>query len=179
MGWRGLWVLALAGSLHAADYKMGTCQDSGFVKTGGWAAVAAAEPKIQEALNAIGQASGSPSGELPLTNCRVSWPVNERGESLDGYRVVVLDKVWYSYVNGQQVKNHGGIKFVYDLRTRTEPGWGGGYSIIKSREVTALSTCWRPSVCEFMDIPVRLPGDKGPIPTGNVQKQTASGGGDF
>ena len=156
-------VLLTSAFSQAIDTKGVDCNDSGFVKTA-WSDLTSQEPRIQKALNDIASWTGQTfNGSVLLTNCRVVYPINETGTPLEGFRSVVIDKVWYSTINSVQSKRQAGFKILYYLKYSREPLSGGGAIIRRSRDIRGMVFCKTPEGCEAMDIPIRLPEEK-PFP---------------
>ena len=131
--------LLFVGLAHAQPHthKSADCEVSGFTR-GPWQQIIEHEPRIHEALQDIANASGETGVKVPMTNCWVKWPINEKGEPVDGLRYVILDKIW----NGGNA--HGGIKIVYHL------GWRNNR---RYRDVRGFAVCGTSEVCREFAIP--------------------------
>lgn len=142
-------------SAIAEDYKHSTCSDSDFLQ-GTWQDLVRMEPRIGQELVEIGKASGEYGPTVSVTNCRVSWPVDEKGDPLDGLRTAIIDKVWYSKdkTTGQSRLSHGGIKIVYHKKTETHCGQYCGQPYYRAvRAVRGIVLCRTPEVCKSLEIP--------------------------
>lgn len=144
-------------STFAVDYKSADCEDSGFVN-GAWQDVISQDPSILEQLKDIADKSGVKGFDVPMTNCWVKWPVDDKGQSIGGYRTVIMDKVWKS--PGDKKYSHGGIKIIYFLKYERVTYEDGGTGVAKNRKVKGIALCRGPEACEDLAIPVARQKDE-------------------
>jgi len=144
----------------ALEYKAATCNDSDFTR-GAWQDLSSQEELIGRHLRDIGQHSGDTGEIVYLTNCRVKWPVDEKGQSVDGMRTVVMDKVW-------KVKNltyHAGMKILYSLVSDTTYQPDGSSCAKRSRLIRGFSFCRTARACDELGVPTAVPTVVQPKPS--------------
>lgn len=145
--------LGLAQSVEEGDIRVGTCRAYRFTEEA-WDHLVLIEPRIQEHLSFIQEASHQGSGEnVKVTTCSVRWPVASDGAAVDGLRTVIIDHVWETITNGERRYHHVGMKVAWnESRTESRNELGHRVTTIK-REVKGLLLCWGPTGCSEMGIP--------------------------
>lgn len=133
------------------SYTSRSCEDSDFLQ-GAWQELVAKEPIIASTLRTIGNESGEPGPVVPVTNCYIKWPVDEKGESVEGIRMAIIDKVWK---NSDNTTSQGGMKILYSLRTKQVNYIDGTIGYTKTRNIKGLVICRGPETCEALDIPFK------------------------
>ncbi|MCB0419182.1 MAG: hypothetical protein KDD39_16160 [Bdellovibrionales bacterium] len=160
----GFLVITCCVSAKAA-WKTSTCRDADFAQSA-WRDITAIEPRVQQHLDFIAKESGDVTGStVNLTNCHVQLPVDGQGKTVDGDRVVTMDKVWEKYVNGRYEKQIAGMRIVFSEKIRVripKKEWvltPEGYYIEQivyvesvGRRVQGFSICSGNS-CDSLEIP--------------------------
>lgn len=150
-----LFSLSVATASYAATFRSANCTDSDLLNFT-WDILVKAEPKIEKFLGEMGRATGDYGPEVKVTNCRVTWPVNESGTPIDGIRVVIVDKFWYAPnqpPNEPQRASHQGMKIIYQKISETTRNEDGGSTTRIQRPILGLVFCSTPSVCSNLNIP--------------------------
>lgn len=164
----GFLVITCCVSAKAA-WKTSTCRDADFAQSA-WRDITAIEPRVQQHLDFIAKESGDVTGStVNLTNCHVQLPVDGQGKTVDGDRVVTMDKVWEKYVNGRYEKQIAGMRIVFSEKIRVRIPKKSGYS--RQKAITSSRSCtWNPSdaACKGFPsvpaIPVTLWKSPMPVP---------------
>lgn len=170
--------IALSADARAVQTKSMNCVESDFLR-GTWQDLIRLEPRIEQFLAEIGRASGEPGPVIPVTNCHVTWPVDDQGKPVEGLRTVIIDKVWFGKdqpAEGLQLTSHGGMKIIYSRKARTTYDECGNHCTRYERAVRGLVFCRTPDVCRTLGIPFadfepRLRLDGARIPTGDEVKR--------
>ena len=142
--------LFVSQAAFAINYKTGNCESSEFNKYA-WDDIIRQEPRIHDELGYIGNASGNTGSEVPLTNCRVEWPVDERGNAIAGYRTAILHKVWYDQTKQPAVRREGGIRIVW-YTSMDESQVGSSTYITIRRTVKGFTICRGEEVCGVLNV---------------------------
>lgn len=167
--------LALTTNLWAASTISKSCEDTGFIN-GTWQDLTRLEPRLASFLTEIGQASGEPGPDVYVTNCRVTWPIDESGQPIDGLRTVVIDKVWYTpnKDGGPQLVSHGGMKIFYYLNSKVTRDHLGNHCTHHVRRVQGMVFCRNPDICRSLGIPFADPREEPLVPARRIPIVTES-----
>ncbi len=158
-----------------------SCNDYKFTERV-WHDLTAQEPRLRDHLVGIQRQAPGPDPKIvKMRHCRVSVPVNDRGEEIAGERIAYMDKTWdVKYTDGRVDTYHSGLKIIYNestssLRTYkqtdnvltvigydacgipivTSSGSGNWVSVPSStRKVYGFTVCGGGISCEELGIPL-------------------------
>jgi len=137
----------------------GDCDAAGLIKSGAWTELTRREPRLQEILDNIhNQSNDLPEDrvDVPMTNCVVSWPLDQNDKAVVGTREVIMDRMWSN--DGGKTDYHGGFRFSYEYN------WASviwpyklrdGRADHLVRRITGFSYCLSDEACNYLGIPFR------------------------
>lgn len=138
------------------------CKDVDFLAES-WPQLLQLEPKIAThwdgMVRAYHEITGGNLTFENLDNCVVDFPVNEDNKAIDGYRIVLMSKLWFGDMGTK--KYQAGMKITYymsytDIGTQLEQ---------RRRQMLGFSVCKETVACTVLDIPIKLSTPPAPLPT--------------
>lgn len=144
-----------AQSVLGVQYTSKSCAESDFLRFT-WHELVRQEPRLGSFLEEIGKASGDPGPEVTVTNCRVTWPVDEWDRPIDGMRTVIIDKVWFPPGKSSEM-SQAGMKIFYERRSKFTKDASGNHCTHYQRAIQGVILCRAPHVCRNVGIPFSDP----------------------